>query len=74
MPLALDTMWCWGNLSDAKSTECDPRRREVNLRSMSSTKPTPNPGSGFELILVFMLRAMAAKALCAWGDDGEKQD
>ena len=44
-----------------------PQWRKVNLRSMSGTKPTPNPGSGFELILVFMLQAIAAKALCAWG-------
>ena len=41
-PLAHNTRWCRGDLSDAKSTECDLKWHEVNVRSkVSGTKPTP---------------------------------
>ena len=36
----------WGDLSDAKSTECELKQHKVNFRTVSSMKPTRRPGKG----------------------------
>ena len=38
--------WYWGDLSDAKSTECKLKQHKVNFRTVSGTKPTQTPGKG----------------------------
>ena len=51
-PLAHDTRWCRGDLSNTKSTECDLKRHKVSLRSASGMKPAL---CGFILERVFIV-------------------